>query len=98
YLEHYQEFVSKSVREAYTEKTARFSHEHLPAPLVDKIARMEIISSACDVVKVSLSSGLSVPTIGRVYFEIGARLKLGWLRRAASRMPVVSYFDRLAAQ
>ncbi len=98
YLDRFAGFISDSVRAAYEEKIQRFTHPGIPPNLVEKIARMEIVSSACDVAKVSLASGLSVVTVGKVYFEIGARLKLGWLRRAASRMPATSYFDRLAAQ
>ena len=94
----YRAIISESVSKAYAEKIEQFSHQNIPAELTEKIARMEIFSTACDIIKVASASGKSIEVAGRIYFGIGAALKLGWLRRSASRMLTESYWDRLASQ
>ena len=66
--------------------------------LASRIARLEIASSALDVLKLAQDHKLKEEQAGKIYFELGARLRLGWLRREASRMPVNSYWERLAAK
>ena len=98
YIAHYPIMLSPSVEKSYREKLERFAAPGVPATLVEKIARFEILASACDVVSVAERQNLSIPVAGKVYFDLGTRLKLGWLRRTASHMHADSYWDRLAAQ
>ena len=42
--------------------------------------------------------GIKVEVAGEVYFEIGARLRLGWLRRCANQSQTEGYWDRLAVK
>jgi glutamate dehydrogenase len=96
YTARYEAMISSSIAQAYREKIERFTSQKVPEPLVTHIARLEILSSACDVVRVSNDSRRPLEEVGKLYFEVGAMLKLGWLRREASRMGPVSHWDRLA--
>lgn len=96
YTARYEAMISSSIAHAYKEKIERFTAQKVPEPLVVHIARLEILSSACDVVHVSNDSRRPLEEVGKLYFEVGAMLGLGWLRRQASRMGAASHWDRLA--
>ena len=86
YMARYEAIISDSIAQAYKEKIERFTEQKVPVALATSIARLEILSSACDVVRVSNDSKRPLEEVGKLYFEVGATLKLGWLRRQASRM------------
>ncbi|MFN9002639.1 MAG: hypothetical protein ACK5VT_03375, partial [Alphaproteobacteria bacterium] len=45
---------------------------------------------------VATQNQLPVKTVGPMYFELGARLKLGWLRRTARQLTTESHWERRA--
>ena len=97
YTARYEAMISESIAKAYHEKIERFTSQNVPQELAVSIARLEILSSACDVVRVSIDSKRPLEEVGKLYFEVGALLRLGWLRRQASRMGASSHWDRLAS-
>lgn len=98
YLDICENLISDTLKNAYEDKKERFMAMDATTDLANRIARLEIASSALDVLKLAQDNNLEAEQVGRIYFELGARLRLGWLRREASRMPVVSYWERLAAK
>lgn len=98
YLAICDSLMTGTLHRAYEEKKQRFLDLGATEDLAHRIARMETVSSALDVVKVAQESELPIPLVGQIYFELGAELKLGWLRREASRMNVDGYWERLAAK
>ncbi len=88
--------VSTALRQAYEAKHQRFLDMGATPDLAHRIARLEIASSALDVAKAAQEAKLSIELTGRIYFEIGAKLKLGWLRCEASRIPASGYWERAA--
>ncbi len=98
YLKICDSLITNTLKKAYSDKKQRFIDMKASQGLSSRIARLEIASSALDVLKLAQDHNLSEEQAGRIYFELGARLRLGWLRREASRMPVSSYWERLAAK
>ncbi len=98
YLQKCDSMVSRTLQRAYENKKRRFLNMGATKDLAHRIARLEIASCAFDVVKTSHDSGLSIAIVGKTYFELGAALRLGWLRREASRMPLEGHWERLAAK
>ena len=98
YLKICEKLISDTLQKAYEEKKERFLNMQSTPNLANRIARLEIASSALDVLKLAQDNELKPEQAGKIYFELGARLRLGWLRREASRMPVSSYWERLAAK
>ncbi|MCI5050461.1 MAG: NAD-glutamate dehydrogenase [Rickettsiales bacterium] len=94
----YQSLMSRTLRRAYDSMVEHFTKEHVPQELAENIAGLEVLSSACDVVSVANEYGFSVDIVGQVYFEIGAHLRLGWLRRCAHQSVTEGYWDRLAVK
>lgn len=98
FSECFEEQMSDTLSKAYSQNTQRLMERNVPEPLARRIASLEAMSSACDVVFIANKYKLDVPIAGRIYFELGAMLRLGWLRRCASSILSESYWDRLAVK
>jgi glutamate dehydrogenase len=92
----YEPLMSKTLHSAYVARIEEFTSCNVPNDLAQKIAALEVMASACDVVKVANALGADVAVVGRTYFELGAHLRLGWLRRSASKLLSEGYWERQA--
>ena len=57
---------------------------------------VEVLAAAGDIVRISATSGVPVVDCGRMYFAIGARLGIDWLRHAAKRVTTETDWDAMA--
>ncbi|MBM3572532.1 MAG: NAD-glutamate dehydrogenase, partial [Alphaproteobacteria bacterium] len=70
--------------------------EGVPADLARRIASLDVLVAACDIVRIGRATNFPLLDIARVYFQIGARFGLDWLRQAASRIGAETRWERLA--
>lgn len=91
-----EKMASEAVLRTTNAKRDYFVQLGAPKVLASRVANLEILASATDVVRVSLNSNLPVRTVGEIYFAMGAQLRLGWLRMAADKMVIDSHWDRIA--
>jgi glutamate dehydrogenase len=85
-----------SLKEVYEIRLKRYKEYGLDAKLAAKIASLDSLSSACDIVEVAREANLTVDVVAKTYFELGSRLSLGWLRRSIAKLPSHSYWDRIS--
>lgn len=90
--------LSQTLEKAYLNQTSKLVQADVPSALAKRIASLEVLASACDVVQVANHFKISVQVAGSVYFELGARLRLGWLRRCAGVALSDGYWDQLAVK
>lgn len=76
----------------------RLTSHAVPDKLAAKIAGLESMASALDVITVAQKAKQPVREVGAHFFEIGARLNLFWLKLAAERIVPSSHWERLALQ
>ncbi len=88
--------TEKINKKNFDEKLERYLKAGVPDALAKRIASLEFLSSALDIVKVAEKSKLGILVAGEVYFALETRLSLGWLRYHASRVPAESHWQRLA--
>ena len=88
--------ASNTLKKSSQEKFEYFADLNVPKDIAKRVADLEILSSACDVVRGALVTKLPVRTVGQIYFEVGSRLQLGWLRIAAEKLVIDSHWDRIA--
>jgi glutamate dehydrogenase len=88
--------MNKVIRTARDKKYEKFISYGVPKDLAKKIANLEALASACDIVAVSNKTKLPLKIVGEVYFTLGKRLKLGWLRVSARKLMTDSHWDNLA--
>jgi glutamate dehydrogenase len=68
----------------------------VPPELARRLARLELMASAPDIVRIARATGSPVEAVGRTYFEVGRRFDLDWLRSATAAVPLDTHWDRLA--
>jgi glutamate dehydrogenase len=95
---HGKHMQSETLRENAGAFFTRLVEQGVGAALADKIAGLELMSSAFDIISVSHRTGLPVDAVGRIYFEVGSRVRLGWLRLCAGHIATLSHWERLAVQ
>lgn len=90
--------ASETVLAAYEQKVKRFTELGVPQDLAEHVARLDAMSAACDVVQAASTTGHPVEAVGKLYYNVGAHLELGWLQTAVTETLVDSHWDRLAVQ
>jgi glutamate dehydrogenase len=70
----------------------------VPEALARRIATIDALIPACDIVEVSGQTGAPVLDAARVYFQLGARLNLDWLRERASQLGSGSHWQTRAVR
>ena len=68
----------------------------VPEPLACGVACLMVMAAAGDIERVTRSAGLSMETVARLYFAIGARLGFGWVRSMADSQDKGSHWTKLA--
>lgn len=88
--------MSDSGRKAFTQIVERLLPLGVPKALARRLAMLEVMTSACDIADLAQQCKQPLAEMGRIYFEIGAVLKLGWLRQAAQDLAAENYWQQLA--
>jgi glutamate dehydrogenase len=65
-------------------RQTKFGKSGVPDKLARLVGAAEAMIPACDIVEVARQSGLSIRTTASVYFQLGARFGLEWLRDGAA--------------
>ena len=90
------EIVTDSEREAIAGRVRQLVADNVPSELAERIGALDVMASACDIVGAAEAGGVPVRDAGRVYFGLGARLGIDWLRQAARQVRVESTWQQLA--
>jgi glutamate dehydrogenase len=88
--------VSPSTAEIRSQQVAGWVSAGVPEALAANVANLDLFLSACDIAMLDHASSLSLPGIGRLYYELGSRLHLSWLRQFINGFAATTYWDRLA--
>jgi glutamate dehydrogenase len=74
--------------------------EHLaagvPAELAARIASLDAQNAALDIIELASVHRVPVPEAARIYFEVGARIGLDWLREQIEKLPVEGQWQAVA--
>src|SRR5205814_3519669 len=68
----------------------------VPPPLAGRVARLEALVPALDIVEIAESVGLDAASAARAYFDLGERLELQWLREQIVALPRETRWDAMA--
>ena len=68
----------------------------MPADLANRAAALAALSSALDIVDVAGNRAHDVAAVAAVYFDVGDRLGLHWLRGRIRELPVTSHWHSMA--
>ncbi|MQX38518.1 NAD-glutamate dehydrogenase [Roseospira navarrensis] len=96
--------LSAGLDELATDETLASARETLtawmdagvPEPLAAGVACLPVMASAGDIMRITVGHDLSMDQVARLYFAVGTRLGIGWLRQAAERHENGSHWSKLA--
>lgn len=88
--------LSPQYKKHHEQVQSEWQSKGFPKALAHAIAKLNPLSSALDIVSVSTQSGMKIPVCGQVYFELGERLHLDWLRKATRSINTDTHWPRLA--
>jgi glutamate dehydrogenase len=74
----------------------RFSSAGVPAEVATRVASLDALFSGLNVIEVATACGETVETVAAVYFSLGYRLDLHWLRDQIARLPAETHWQTLA--
>ena len=90
--------MTETLRKAHAQTVETLAAQQVPDTLARRIANLEIMASACDIIDIAAQSKQPLIAVGTLYFELGARLRLGWLRRSALALAAENHWQQLAVQ
>jgi glutamate dehydrogenase len=74
----------------------RFTAAGVPPELATRVASLDALFSGLNVIEVATACGETVETVAAVYFALGYKLDLHWLRDQIARLPAETHWQTLA--
>ncbi|HRM70958.1 MAG TPA: NAD-glutamate dehydrogenase, partial [Thauera phenylacetica] len=90
------DYVAPAYRAELDAAVARRVEQGVPEGLAKRVAALEELYSALDLVEVAVEQGRDEATVARVYFALGGELDLHWLGRQVSGLPADTRWQSLA--
>ena len=90
------EVLAPADRDAAAARAGELRDQNVPRALAERIAGLDVLLSAFDIVRIARASDVPVVDTARVYFAMGARLNVDWLRHAAGRTKTEGDWERRA--
>ena len=98
--QHLAEILPASVLEPVRGREQRLIELGIPEPLADRVAALDVMSSALDIVRISRSDpskkAAGIDEVARVYFGVGARFGLDRLRNAGAAIVAETPWQKAA--
>ena len=82
---------------AVAARTQYFVDHGVPRDLAERVGNLIVLASAADILRISTRQGIGIDVAGRLYFAVGARFSLGWLRASAEKLSGRGHWLKLAA-
>ncbi len=68
----------------------------VPESLAGSVSQVEELVPALDIVEIAVSTGLDIPSVAEVYYALGSRLDLHWLRGRIVALPRETRWEAMA--
>ena len=81
--ENIEKLLTQGLKINVEERATRYRRDGFPAGLAQELALIPILSSTCDIIKISSEQKTNLLVTARTYFEIGEKFHLVWLREQA---------------
>ena len=94
----HEELLSVRRRKVLAKSASVYVGQGVHEELAHRVVGLEVLASACDIVQAAKAHGLTTGFAGRIYFEIGDKLGIDWLRESASRLGDKNNWQRQATR
>jgi len=90
--------LAEASRDSYERKVERYVLNNVEASLARKIAAMDPIASAFDITEISAKSKFDIKAIAKIYYAVGTRFSLKWLRSKLTELSADGYWQKLSSK
>jgi len=94
----FPEILAQASRESFERKVERYCLSKVERKLAERVSAMDPVASAFDIAEISAESNFDLKTIAKIYFAVGTRFSLKWMRSRVSGLAIDSYWQRLSAK
>jgi glutamate dehydrogenase len=91
-----EDLITETDCAALSARAAALVERGAPKDLAARVARLDILVCACDIVRLASGDDMAVEDVGRIYFSVGDRFGIDWLREAADGLGADGHWDQLA--
>jgi glutamate dehydrogenase len=77
------EILSPALKLARDKKAEGYIARTVPKTLAYRIANLDALAPACDIVRIATGGGYEPTAVSKVYYGLGARFGFDWMRQAA---------------
>lgn len=93
-----EDMTNDIIKKARDERQKKYISAGVPKNLARDLSNLEALSSATDIALVANKTGLPINLVGQVYFEIGDKFKIAWLRNEAKKLFTDSHWENLSTK
>jgi glutamate dehydrogenase len=83
-------------RAEIAQRIETYRKDGVPADLAGNMTRLERLGSGLDIVEIASRGAHPLADVARIYFSVGDRFYLDWLRRASREVNLDTHWDRMA--
>jgi glutamate dehydrogenase len=80
------EILSPESKAARDRKAEGYIRCEVPDALAQRIANLDALAPACDIVRIATGGGFEPTAVAKVYYGLGARFGFDWMRHAAESL------------
>jgi glutamate dehydrogenase len=91
-----EEVLPANVLKAHLDQAKTFIDNGVPEKLAKSVAGKVVMVSGCDIVGIAHARNMDVVDVSKIYFEVGVRFDLGWMRATGEQLGLKNHWQKLA--
>ena len=90
--------MAQASRESFERKIERYCISNIDRKLAEKVASLDPVASAFDIAEIAISTKLEIKKIAEIYFAVGTRYSLKWLRSRLNKINLSNRWQKLSSK
>jgi len=91
-----EKVLPDGILQAHLKQAESFIKNGVPADLAKSVAGKVVLVSGCDIVGIAHKRDMDVVDVSKIYFEVGSRFDLGWMRATGEQLGLKNHWQKLA--
>jgi len=94
--ENLDDVLAVPAKKSFHDRIEYYIKNKVPKNIARRVAAMDVLSSACQIVQVARGKDVKVDFVAKIYYTIGLKMNLRYLRLKALDLQIESYWDKLS--
>jgi glutamate dehydrogenase len=91
-----EEVLPENVLASHLKQAQTFIDNGVPEKLAKSVAGKVVLVSGCDIVGIAQNRKMDVVDVSKIYFKMGSRFDLGWMRATGEQLGLKNHWQKLA--